>query len=95
MAPETRPTGFSAGGINPLRLIKALESLAHNAIFQYMDSHGRLSIGMELTMKVLWARWRVEYILGEDKTPGLHLLSGSRENLAERLIFFNGGLPAS
>ncbi len=43
-------------------------------------------------MKVLWAPWRMEYILGEDKTPGCIFCPQPGEDLAERLILFTGRL---
>jgi len=43
-------------------------------------------------MKVLWAPWRMEYILGEAKPPGCIFCPEPGENLAERLVLFNGGL---
>jgi ATP adenylyltransferase len=43
-------------------------------------------------MKVLWAPWRMEYILGEDKAPGCIFCPASGENLPERLVLFSGSL---
>ena len=43
-------------------------------------------------MKVLWAPWRMDYILGEDKTPGCIFCPAPGESLAERLVLFNGNL---
>ena len=43
-------------------------------------------------MKVLWARWRMEYILGEDKSSGCIFCPEAGEDLAERLVFFSGRL---
>jgi ATP adenylyltransferase len=42
------------------------------------------------TVKVLWAPWRMEYILGQDKTPGCIFCPEPGEDLAERLILFSG-----
>ena len=43
-------------------------------------------------MKVLWAPWRMEYILGEDKAPGCIFCPEPGEDLAERLVLFSGSL---
>ena len=43
-------------------------------------------------MKVLWAPWRMEYILGEDKSPGCIFCPEPGENLPERLVLFSGNL---
>ena len=43
-------------------------------------------------MKVLWAPWRMEYILGEDKSPGCIFCPEPGENLPERLVLFSGRL---
>lgn len=43
-------------------------------------------------MKVLWAPWRMEYILGEDKPKGCIFCPWPDENLAERLVLFSGRL---
>jgi ATP adenylyltransferase len=43
-------------------------------------------------MKVLWAPWRMEYILGEDKPSGCIFCPEPGENLPERLVLFSGGL---
>jgi len=43
-------------------------------------------------MKVLWAPWRMEYILGEDKAPGCIFCPWPEEDLAERLVLFSGRL---
>ncbi len=43
-------------------------------------------------MKVLWAPWRMEYILGEDKPPGCIFCPEPGENLPERLVLFSGNL---
>uniref|UniRef100_A0A7V4G6E9 HIT domain-containing protein n=1 Tax=Desulfobacca acetoxidans TaxID=60893 RepID=A0A7V4G6E9_9BACT len=41
-------------------------------------------------MKVLWAPWRMEYILGQDKAPGCIFCPWDKEDLAERLVLFSG-----
>jgi len=41
-------------------------------------------------MKVLWAPWRMEYILGEDKPPGCIFCPWPDEDLTERLVLFSG-----
>ena len=41
-------------------------------------------------MKVLWAPWRMEYILGEDKPQGCIFCPEAGEDLAERLVLFSG-----
>ena len=41
-------------------------------------------------MKVLWAPWRMDYILGEDKPPGCIFCPWPEEDLAERLVLFSG-----
>ena len=43
-------------------------------------------------MKVLWAPWRMEYILGEDKPKGCIFCPWPEEDLAERLVLFSGRL---
>ncbi len=43
-------------------------------------------------MKVLWAPWRMEYILGEDKTPGCIFCPEPGEDLAERLVLYKHAL---
>lgn len=43
-------------------------------------------------MKNLWAPWRIEYILGQDKPPGCIFCPWPGENLAERLVLFSGRL---
>ena len=43
-------------------------------------------------MKVLWAPWRMDYILGEDKPPGCIFCPEAGENLPERLVLFSGSL---
>ncbi len=43
-------------------------------------------------MKVLWAPWRMDYILGEDKAQGCIFCPEPREDFAERLILFSGRL---
>ena len=43
-------------------------------------------------MKVLWAPWRMEYILGEDKPQGCIFCPWPDEDLAERLVLFSGKL---
>ncbi|MCL6622584.1 MAG: HIT domain-containing protein [Syntrophobacterales bacterium] len=43
-------------------------------------------------MKNLWAPWRIEYILGQDKPPGCIFCPWPEENLAERLVLFSGRL---
>ncbi|HEY9072688.1 MAG TPA: HIT family hydrolase, partial [Desulfobaccales bacterium] len=43
-------------------------------------------------MKVLWAPWRMDYILGEDKPQGCIFCIEAGEDLAERLILFRGRL---
>ncbi len=43
-------------------------------------------------MKVLWAPWRMDYILGEDQTPGCIFCPEEGEDLAARLVLFNGRL---
>ena len=43
-------------------------------------------------MKVLWAPWRMEYILGEDKSPGCIFCPAPAEDLRERLVLFSGRL---
>ncbi len=43
-------------------------------------------------MKTLWAPWRMEYILGEDKTPGCIFCPAPDEDLAQRLVLFSGRL---
>lgn len=43
-------------------------------------------------MRVLWAPWRMEYILGEDKSPGCIFCPWPEEDLAERLVLFSGSL---
>ena len=41
-------------------------------------------------METLWAPWRMEYILGEDKPAGCIFCPWENENLRERLILFSG-----
>ncbi len=43
-------------------------------------------------MKVLWAPWRMDYILGEDKHQGCIFCPAAGEDFAERLILFSGRL---
>jgi ATP adenylyltransferase len=43
-------------------------------------------------MKPLWAPWRMEYILGEDKPPGCIFCPWEAEDLKARLILFSGRL---
>ncbi len=43
-------------------------------------------------MKVLWAPWRMEYILGQDKPKGCIFCPWPDEDLAERLVLFSGRL---
>jgi len=43
-------------------------------------------------MKVLWAPWRMEYILGEGKPPGCIFCPVEGEDLASRLVLFSGRL---
>lgn len=43
-------------------------------------------------MKTLWAPWRMEYILGEDKPPGCIFCPWETEDLAQRLVLFSGRL---
>jgi len=43
-------------------------------------------------MKVLWAPWRMDYILGADKTPGCIFCPEKGEDLAARLVLFSGHL---
>ncbi|MEW6387028.1 MAG: HIT domain-containing protein [Thermodesulfobacteriota bacterium] len=43
-------------------------------------------------MKVLWAPWRMEYILGEDKSPGCIFCPWPEEDRAARLVLFSGRL---
>ncbi len=43
-------------------------------------------------MKVLWAPWRMEYILGEEKGKGCIFCPEPGEDLAERLVLFSGRL---
>lgn len=43
-------------------------------------------------MKVLWAPWRMKYILGEDKARGCIFCPEPGEDLKERLVLFSGGL---
>ncbi len=43
-------------------------------------------------MKVLWAPWRMDYILGEDKAPGCIFCPQPGEDVKERLILFSGRL---
>ncbi len=43
-------------------------------------------------MKVLWAPWRMEYILGEDKPQGCIFCPQPGEDLKERLVLFSGRL---
>jgi ATP adenylyltransferase len=42
-------------------------------------------------MKILWAPWRMEYILNDTKEKGCIFCPGDQENQAERLILFQGG----
>lgn len=46
----------------------------------------------ERQMKNLWAPWRIEYILGQDKPPGCIFCPWPEENLSERLVLFSGRL---
>jgi ATP adenylyltransferase len=41
-------------------------------------------------MKVLWAPWRMEYILGQDKPQGCIFCPAPGEDFKERLILFSG-----
>ncbi|MCU0577929.1 MAG: HIT domain-containing protein [Desulfobacterota bacterium] len=41
-------------------------------------------------MKVLWAPWRMEYILNNDKEPGCIFCPPGKDNLKERLILHWG-----
>jgi ATP adenylyltransferase len=41
-------------------------------------------------MKALWAPWRMEYILGHDKSPGCIFCPEPGEDFAERLVLFSG-----
>jgi ATP adenylyltransferase len=43
-------------------------------------------------MKVLWAPWRMDYILGQDKQPGCIFCPEPGEDLAQRLVLFSGRL---
>lgn len=43
-------------------------------------------------MKVLWAPWRMEYVLGEDKPQGCIFCPAPGEDLKERLVLFSGRL---
>jgi ATP adenylyltransferase len=43
-------------------------------------------------MKVLWAPWRMDYILGEDKAQGCIFCPWPEEDLVERLVLFSGRL---
>jgi ATP adenylyltransferase len=43
-------------------------------------------------MKVLWAPWRMDYILGEDKPQGCIFCPWPEEDLADRLVLFSGRL---
>ncbi len=43
-------------------------------------------------MKVLWAPWRMEYILGEDKPKGCIFCPEPGEDPASRLVLFSGHL---
>ncbi len=43
-------------------------------------------------MKQLWAPWRMEYILGEDKPAGCIFCPWPQEDLRARLILFSGRL---
>jgi ATP adenylyltransferase len=43
-------------------------------------------------MKVLWAPWRMDYILGEDKPQGCIFCPWDEEDLADRLVLFSGRL---
>ena len=43
-------------------------------------------------MKVLWAPWRMEYILGEDRREGCIFCPEPGENLAAGLVLFSGRL---
>lgn len=43
-------------------------------------------------MKVLWAPWRMDYILGEDKPPRCIFCPWPGEDAAERLVLFSGRL---
>ena len=41
-------------------------------------------------MKVLWAPWRMDYILNNTKDNGCIFCQGKKENLSERFILFSG-----
>jgi len=43
-------------------------------------------------MKVLWAPWRMDYILGHDKPKGCIFCPEAGEDLQERLVLFSGRL---
>ena len=43
-------------------------------------------------MKVLWAPWRMDYILGENKPQGCIFCPWPGEDLAERLVLMSGRL---
>jgi ATP adenylyltransferase len=43
-------------------------------------------------MKVLWAPWRMDYILGEDKARGCIFCPQPGEDFKERLVLFSGRL---
>ncbi len=57
-----------------------------------MGVPGRGKGGSVAGMKVLWAPWRMEYILGEDKPQGCIFCPTPGEDFKERLVLFSGRL---
>lgn len=78
--------------VYPLPQTKALESLLNHAILQAMVGPRKGKRGGKAARRVLWAPWRMEYILGEDKPRGCIFCPEAGEDLKERLVLFSGAL---